>query len=335
MQSFSSVGLDHLVQSLSQKRLSEDVVSYLLRDVDASSIEKYQSYWDKFASWCDRRKVGPSDLSVNSVCKFLLHLYDSGLSASTLKFAKCSISFFLHESHGDIMCSHIISRLLKSFEKLRPTVPRYAVTWDVNIVLRYLSAWYPHSTLSLKQLTMKTVMLIALSSSDRAQTIQHMRVDRCVCTARGVEFPIFSKLKTSRHLRKPRVVICPNWSEPSLNVEKCVTDYMTRTLPLRWRVVRQGKPKPNQLFISHRTGLPVACNTISRWLTDLMALAGVDTSYFKGHSTRGASVSKAKRRGANPNQLVLQGDWTSVSTFEKHYDREILGPALSGLILAD
>ena len=262
-------------------------------------------------------------------------MFDSGLSASTLKFVRSSISFFLRESHKEIIDSSLVSRLLKSFEKTRPTVPRYAVTWDVNIVLRFLKTWFPHRGISLKQLTLKTCMLIALSSSDRAQTIQSIRVDHCVCTARGVEFPIFSRLKTSRHLRKPRVVICPRWSDPALDVERCVLDYMSRTLTLRARAVSQGKPKPNQLFLSHRTGLPVARNTISRWLTEVMSLAGIDTSYFKGHSTRVAGVSKAKRRGANPNQLVLQGDWTNVSTFERHYDREILGPALSDLILGD
>ena len=80
--------------------------------------------------------------------------------------------------------------------------------------------------------------------------------------------------------------------------------------------------------------MPVARNTVSRWLTEVMSLAGIDTTYFKGHSTRGASVSKAKSRGANPNQIVLQGDWTNVTTFERHYDREILDTALSDLIFS-
>ena len=64
-------------------------------------------------------------------------------------------------------------------------------------------------------------------------------------------------------------------------------------------------------------------------------MAGIDTTYFTGHSTRVASVSKAKRRGANPNQIILQGDWTNINTFNMHYDREILGPALGSLILGD
>ena len=262
-------------------------------------------------------------------------MFDTGLSASTLSFIRSSISFFIKESHLEMIEDVNISRLLKAFGKARPTILRYVVTWDVNKVLSFLRSWFPHRNLMLKQLTLKTCMLIALSSSDRAQTLHCMRVDNAVCTARGVEFPIFSKLKTSRHLRRPRVVICPNWSDPALNVEKCVTDYMNRVLTLRWRAVRQHKPKPNQLFLSHKTGQPVARNTISRWLTEVMALSGIDTSYFKGHSTRGASLSKAKRRSANPNQIILQGDWTRVTTFERHYDREIMGPALSNLILSN
>ena len=260
-------------------------------------------------------------------------MFDSGLSASTLRFVKSALSFYLRESHSYVVNHHLVGRLLRSFEKVRPSVPRYVVTWDVNKVLHYLDSWFPYNTLSLKQLTLKTCMLIALSSSDRAQTLQNMRIDRCVCTARGMEFPIFSRLKTSRHLKRPRVVVCPRWSKPSLDVEKCVTAYLSRTFTLRWKVVRSGKPKPTQLFISHKTGLPVARNTISRWLTEVMALSGIDTSYFKGHSTRGASTSKAKSRGANPTQIIQQGDWTNVTTFENHYHREVLGPALSGLIL--
>ena len=261
-------------------------------------------------------------------------MFDTGLSASTLKFIRSALSFFLKESHCEIIENHIISRLLKSFEKLRPTVPRYAVTWDVNKVLCFLSSWFPNNKISLKQLTLKTCMLIALSSSDRAQTIQSMRVDQCVCTARGVEFPIFSRLKTSRHLRRPRVVICPRWSDPSLDVEKCVTTYMDRTLKFRYKAVREGKPKPTQLFLSYQTGKPIARNTISRWITQVMSLAGIDTNYFKAHSTRGAGVSKAKRRGANPNQIMLQGDWSNVTTFERFYNRDVIGPALSNLIFS-
>ena len=335
LQDFPDDGLDHLVQSFSEKGLSPNVISNLLKVASDKSIKQYQSYWSRFKNWCDGRGVNSGNLSVNMLCKFFVQLYDSGLSASTLKFARSAVNFFLRESHSEIINSDIFSRLLKSFEKSRPTVPRYAVTWDVNKVLCMLRSWYPYSGMSLKRLTLKTCMLVALASSDRAQTIQQMRHDRCVISARGIDFPILSKLKTTRHLKKARVVSCPRWPDPALDVAECVTTYMNRCFKFRYRAVKRGLPKPTQLFLSHRSGLPVARNTISRWLTEVMSMAGIDTTYFTGHSTRVASVSKAKRRGANPNQIMLQGDWTNISTFTRHYDREILGPALGNLILGD
>ena len=130
LQDFSTYGLDHLKRSLSSSGLSSDVVSSLLKDVDKSSIRKYQAYWARFTSWCVRREVNTGSLTVNSLCKFFIYMFDTGLSASTLKFIRSSLSFFLRESHGAIIDHHFISRLLKSFEKMRPTVPRYVVTWD-------------------------------------------------------------------------------------------------------------------------------------------------------------------------------------------------------------
>ena len=34
--------------------------------------------------------------------------------------------------------------------------------------------------------------------------------------------------------------------------------------------------------------------------SDVMSMTGIDNTYFKGHSTRVANVTKAKSRGASP-----------------------------------
>ena len=118
LQGFTDDGLDHLMQSLTKKGLSKDVITRLLKDVEDQSIKKYQTYWFKFSGWCNQRKISPGSLSVNNLCKFLIFMFDSGLSASSLKFIRSSLYFFLRESHCEIIESPIISRLLKSFEKL-------------------------------------------------------------------------------------------------------------------------------------------------------------------------------------------------------------------------
>ena len=93
---------------------------------------------------------------MNDFCKYLISVFDTGLSASTLKFVKSALSFNLKESHGYITNHHLVSRLLRSFEKVRPSVPRYVVTWDVNKVLCFLRNWFPKNGLTLKQLTLNT-----------------------------------------------------------------------------------------------------------------------------------------------------------------------------------
>ena len=145
LQNFPNDGLDYLIQSFIKKGLSKIVISRLIKNIEKESIKKYNAYWSKFSNWCQQREVNPSNLSVDLFSKFLIHMYDTGLSASTLSFIRSSISFFIKESHlRNIVEDEDISRLLKSFEKSRRTFPRYSDTWDVNKVLTFLSSWSPH-----------------------------------------------------------------------------------------------------------------------------------------------------------------------------------------------
>ena len=41
-----------------------------------------------------------------------------------------------------------VVRLFNYFYKARPNMPRYRVTWDVGIVLRFLARWHPMESLS-------------------------------------------------------------------------------------------------------------------------------------------------------------------------------------------
>ena len=122
------------------------------------------------------------------------------------------------------------------------------VTWDVGKVFKFLAAWHPHSGLSLKQLTLKTVSLIALTSSDRAQTIHALDIHNLNYVAQGLEFNIPSILKHSRKGRPSRRVLCVEWDAPELNVCKYVEAYIAKTFKFRLKAVNMGKEKPH-LFL--------------------------------------------------------------------------------------
>ena len=244
-------------------------------------------------------------------------------SGEALNSFRSAIAYFTKLDFPNLGHNVAIARLFSSFYQQRPSFFKYLVTWDVGLVLKYLATWHPPLDLSLKKLTLKTVALIALTSSDRAQTIHALRVDRVNISPHGLEFVIYDILKTTRRGQPPRVVTCVKWDAEELDVALYVQKYMDRTVPLRWRAVKKGLGKPVQLFLSHKSGLPVAKSTISRWIKEVMSLAGIDTSTFAPGSTRGASVSAAARRGASLHKILNAGDWTNLGT-SSDFTKEIL-----------
>ena len=254
-------------------------------------------------------------------------------TSDALNTFRSAISFFLKLDFPDLRYDPRVTRLFASFYRLRPTFPRYVVAWDVGIILRFLADWHPPSSLSLRQMTLKTVALVALTASDRAQTIHALRCDMIESTVNGLEIVVFDRLKTSRRGHPPRVVTCVSWDAPELDVSLYVHKYLDKVLHFRIRAVNNGQEKPVQLFLSHKTGLPVAKSTISRWIKEVMSLGGIDTSRFKPGSTRSASVSAAARRGASLTQILGAGDWTNLGTYQRFYSRTVEDTPVGRLIL--
>ena len=64
-----------------------------------------------------------------------------------------------------------IIRFLKGVYNIRPPKPNYVKTWDVSKVLLFLQKLSPAKCISLKELTLRLAMLIALSSACRVQSL--------------------------------------------------------------------------------------------------------------------------------------------------------------------
>jgi len=63
---------------------------------------------------------------------------------------------------------------LKGVFQSRPPNPKYAEVWDIQVVLAYLATLHPVESLTLKELTLKLVMLLLLVSGQRGQTYTHL-----------------------------------------------------------------------------------------------------------------------------------------------------------------
>ena len=150
--------------------------------------------------------------------------------------------------------------------------------------------------------------LIALTSSDRGQTIHFMNIENIVQNEDSIDFIILDRLKTTKKIHKPKVIKCISSDIDGLNVKNYVSAYMERTLPLSLEMVEQNHVKPTQLFLSWATKQPVTRPTLTRWLKTCLKMAGINTDQFSGHSFRGAGLSCAYNNGASLSQIVSHGD---------------------------
>ena len=66
----------------------------------------------------------------------------------------------------------LVTRLLKGVYNSRPPQPCYVATWDVDVVIRYFKSLGRNETLTLKQLSQKLVLLMALVEASRVSEFQ-------------------------------------------------------------------------------------------------------------------------------------------------------------------
>ena len=128
------------------------------------SSQSYESHFGKWTRWCSEWGRNPVSGPIADVANFLAHLHEEGYQSRPLNAYRSAISSVHDTVDGVEVGKHpVISRLLKGAYHARPQLPRYTCTWDVQVVLRYFESLGPSTSLSLKLLTFKLVMLMALT----------------------------------------------------------------------------------------------------------------------------------------------------------------------------
>ena len=163
--SLPSCGVAYFCQLCDTEGLSQSIASALLKSINPSTLRTYRRFWKIFAEWVNSRCPG-SNFSPILVCEFLHFKFSEGFSTSTLNSFRSSLNFFTSSSF-DLENNSFLKRLFKYFYQIRPFKPRYLTFWPVEKVLALLRSWHPLEDLTLRLLTLKTIALMALFSSDR------------------------------------------------------------------------------------------------------------------------------------------------------------------------
>jgi integrase len=259
---------------------------------------------------------------------FLAELYKEGIGYSALNTARSALSTTLMVSDSEVFGTHpLVSRFMKGVFETRPSLPRYGETWDVNVVLDYLSGLGPPEEQTFKMLTYKVVMLLALLSGQRRQTMHALDISTMQLSLNKCTFVIKSLLKTSRPGKHLTSVEFKSYTlDRNLCPVAHISEYIKRTELLRGN--------QHKLFISvQKPYKEVSADTISRWLKTTLALAGIDIAKFGAHSTRSASTSAAKAMNIPIDIIMQNAGWSQESTFAKYYLKPIAKESYGNLLL--
>ena len=158
-------------------------------------------------------------------------------------------------------------------------------------------------------------MLLALSSASRCSELAHLDVNKMKYLPNGAKFQLVNHKKNKKAKCLPGEIFFPSIpAEPKLCPVSCLSTYIART--------KSHRNKDSDLFRSFIKPFgKVTPTTVSRWLTQVIILAGgpVLKKKLKGHSVRGAATSVALDKGLSIKDIIKAGDWKQDSVFFKHY----------------
>lgn len=276
---------------------------------------------------------------------------DKGRSFSTIKVHLAAISACHVGFEGSTVGQHpLIRRFMKGARRSLPVVRRTVPEWDLSMVLEALSQhpFEPLDSISLKLLSLKTALLLALASAKRVSELHALSVHPS-CSKFSLSgdkvflkpnpafmpkcFPAFtSEVLELSAFHPPPFTSLEDQRLNALCPVRALQAYMTRTNAFR---------KSDQLFVSWappHLGSPILKQRLSHWVVDAITMAykakGVQPPRgIRAHSTRGLATSWALFRGVSLQDICSAASWASPHTFVRYYRLDVTSTSVAHSVL--
>ncbi len=259
--------------------LSTEVVETIFQSRAPSTRKLYGLKWRLFTG---DHQLDPVNCPVGTVLEFLQARFSAGLSHSTLRVYVAAIASYHAPMGGQSVGKDpLITRFLRGVMRLRPRVRSRVPPWDLAVVVEalYKLPFEPIKEVSDRLLTLKTVLLLAISSLKRVGDLQALSlapsfIDFAPGLAKAFLYPrvgYVPKVPSSVPWSVVLQAFCPPpFREPDQERLNCmcpVRAYVHRTA--LWR-------KTDQLLVCYgppKKDLPAAKQTLSRWIVDAIIVA--------------------------------------------------------------
>lgn len=289
----------------------------MLSSLSENTYKQYNVCIKAWLKYCNKFGYDHEKASVPIVINFLTEVFDSGAKYGTLNSYKSALSLLL----GKTLDDDRIKRFMKGVFRLRPTAPKYNLTWDPNVVLNYLAQKWPNEDLNLETLSKKTITLLALVSAHRVQTFSLIKLSNIIMhNTAEIIIKIPDLVKTSRPNSLQPALRLPYFNErPEICPARCIKLYINKTNSLR-------SSNNDYLFISYKKPhAKITAQRLSHWIKDTLNNSGLDTTIFTAHSTRHAATSTASRLGVSLDVIRKTAGWSESSgVFARFYNKQIV-----------
>ena len=263
---------------------------------------------------------------------FLLHLHeDCHLSLSAIKGYKSVLNSVYRFQGVDLSLDPVLSDIIRACGQSTPRTKIKVPAWNVDVVLKHLTSppYEPIRESSLRHLTQKTLLLIALATAKRVGELQAISVDVAFAADNALilsYLPEFvAKTDTPAHpvprefsISSLSSAVGGNDEERLLCPVRAITCYLDRT---------RDRARPRTLFRSVRDpSRPISKAAISSFMRELIQSSHknfpdhlASTLRVKAHDVRGVATSLLWSKNKSIADVMAAACWRTRSIFANHY----------------
>ena len=124
--------------------------------------------WSCRSRWCAKGKIYRVSAPLSKILEFLANAFSDGLAYLSINVLRSAISSTHSRIDNFLVGQHPhVTKFMMGILNCRPPKSRYSYSWEVKKVTAHLASLGSNSSLSLKQLSRKLVMLFALACPEK------------------------------------------------------------------------------------------------------------------------------------------------------------------------
>lgn len=307
---------------------TERAINQSLLALAESTRVGYNRVLDRCKEYTDQTETEFPPRQTSSLADFLCTLSDdSDRPRSVINTALAALSHVYRAlGRHDLTVDEHISRLVTALVKSSTARPmRKSTVLPVDRFVDLFRSWGPNNTLSMKQLRLKAITLLALAlmlrPSDvapKATTFDQttgeekkvlFTTDMLSFSPEGVKVTFFGIKNDTQ--RTGFEVFLPKHPNPLIDPVQALSDYIECTESVRTdKAVFLSLKRPHEAISSAAVG---------KVLEESIRLAGLAGQGFTAKSFRPTGATTAIQSGVDPHIVQKVGRWKSADVFFQHY----------------